>query len=1498
MSKKEVKEQTKKVISKGQRILRYGVNIFVYFFVSIFMLIMIFVGISQTQIFKNFLRDKIVEIVNKEIHGKLSIEKIEGTIFTSLKITDAILTSAQNDTVIQAGNIELKTSPLKLLFKDIFVRKFELSDAKVKLVEENDGQLNLLKIFPSSETKDTTTSEFPFSIEVADFQMNHVDFSFQKYDKIGSTEYYPTLNTEDLRIKDLNVAFNAFADLNKYEYRLTIDNISFHPNFEFFNLKHLGGTIVLTPNVAGITNLKFETDNSNFELNAGISGVDFLKNFSMKKLGEAPLRLSLIGDKINFEEITTYVPQIEMLSGTISTKLEAAGSMNDLTIKTLTVGYNNTNLEASAVIKNLLDADKMNIDVSFKNSSLDSKDPATLLRNLNLPDLSDLGTIDIDTLSYSGNPKNFKTKFAFRTNKGNINGYADLNFLQPEMQYKAKLFTSKLDLSSFTSLPMNLNSEIDISGTGTDPKNMKMQMSLLSNDSRIGEDYLNFVAFNADANDGLIKSKFRIDSDSISVNLDANIDFKNSNDPTYEVKGFVNRLNLGKFLQNKDLNSRINLTIDASGQGFNPDSMDIFLVTDIKDSYISQFNIDSTRLILDVRRNDNGKKIVNIVSDIADITISGNYSITKLGSVISREAEIMQKIISDKLDPVLGKDSILAVSESNIPTEKFDSVQDFNLDYLLDFKESLTLNLGKYNMQIDGQMQGNIESVKDSLSFNLNSDFKYLKFWSSEQVFFVVNTSLGCSLQNHLSNGFKENTKAVLNLSSERLYAGTNIYNVKSKISVDGDKVLIDAYGEYEDKLNAKIDAVALFNNRTLNLDLNTVNLTYNKFKIYNPNDIFISYSNGTINFKDFYLNAGDGIISVDGSFGETGNHNVNILVDKISGENIIKDFLGLSDNNELKTSIKISGNLNGNFSDPQFSIDANTTDINYANHSFGSLISKFDYANNSLKTDVRFVDSLHHFNSPKILVTGFVPMELSGQLDSTTKSNQKLDLTVQSFDFDLSSLSKVIPYIEFKKGKLETDIYVTGKVSKPQAVGYFSIKDTRFKVAYNNLDYDLDSKIWIDDEDITIESIELKNVIGTKYGGAIKGEGILKFKNFKPDSSYIKLNGDLKVLDNISKSANQFAYGDLALKTRGDIVYSSYKDKSYLSLPIDVTVAELTVPLEKSAYASSSGFIYNYRDYGSENNKLFYELDSLIQSTNHNNRISDISNGSSKFDYTVDIKLDTEAEIVVVLSKELDQNLSLILGGDFYLESMNGKTKTGGALKLLEGSKISFIKTFEATGNVSFEKLSNPIVDIVGTYKGYYTPATEDKTVSSAASAEQEVAVKIRLKGPLSELNQNFMKDENNVGVYIGKQNIEEDKKDPSKTASDAFFFIITGNFTTGASQQDKNAVASTATSLAGSVLGGFLNQYLGDYVKSVQLRQVGTETKFNLIGKAGKFKYEIGGSTDVFQDLSRANISIEYPITQRLQLKLERKESENQLNSINNPLFNQLGLKYNFEF
>ncbi len=132
-----------KNIAIWRRVLRYIVNTIVYFAVGLIFLLMVFFGISQTNLFKEWLRDTLVETVNNEIKGNLSIDEIDGTIFTSLLIKNAVLTSTKEDTVISAGYIELRTSPLKLLFKNIYVRHIELRDVNAKLVEEEDGVENI-----------------------------------------------------------------------------------------------------------------------------------------------------------------------------------------------------------------------------------------------------------------------------------------------------------------------------------------------------------------------------------------------------------------------------------------------------------------------------------------------------------------------------------------------------------------------------------------------------------------------------------------------------------------------------------------------------------------------------------------------------------------------------------------------------------------------------------------------------------------------------------------------------------------------------------------------------------------------------------------------------------------------------------------------------------------------------------------------------------------------------------------------------------------------------------------------------------------------------------------------------------------------------------------------------------------------------------------------------------------------------------------------------------
>jgi len=144
----------------------------------------------------------------------------------------------------------------------------------------------------------------------------------------------------------------------------------------------------------------------------------------------------------------------------------------------------------------------------------------------------------------------------------------------------------------------------------------------------------------------------------------------------------------------------------------------------------------------------------------------------------------------------------------------------------------------------------------------------------------------------------------------------------------------------------------------------------------------------------------------------------------------------------------------------------------------------------------------------------------------------------------------------------------------------------------------------------------------------------------------------------------------------------------------------------------------------------------------------------------------------------------------------------------------------------------------------------------------------------------------------------------DATKTSSDAIMFIIVGKFTDDATNQDRNVAASTAASFAGSLVGSFLNQKFGNYIRSVRFQKVGSETKFSLIGKADisslEFRYEFGGTSQVFQDLSRANVKIETsPITplRNLILRFQRREPL-QGNSTYGEMIDEFGIKYRFDF
>jgi hypothetical protein len=455
------------------------------------------------------------------------------------------------------------------------------------------------------------------------------------------------------------------------------------------------------------------------------------------------------------------------------------------------------------------------------------------------------------------------------------------------------------------------------------------------------------------------------------------------------------------------------------------------------------------------------------------------------------------------------------------------------------------------------------------------------------------------------------------------------------------------------------------------------------------------------------------------------------------------------------------------------------------------------------------------------------------------------------------------------------------------------------FVAENNNIQYNAEMKATIQNQNLNLENLVIQNIPGEKDGGKITGSGTAVVNGFKLVSSDFNINGDLKILSENSKSVSPTIYGDLVIGTNGNVEFKMNEDGAFLKAPIIVKKAMLTLPPTQTAYRNTSdSFIYKYLTDTTSVTKNSMDFESLVNYSKKSNvQRSSGRVKKSYFNYNIDVTVQDGATIVFVLYKELDQNLTAVLKGNFIYERIDGKSNAQGELTLLEGSTFEFIKTLQAEGTINFDgDLTNPKLNIIATYKNYYNPADTTSGVQ-----EVLVAVKIKITGPLKELGKNFIKEENNIAVYYGADNIDNNIPDPTKDASDAAYFLIAGRFASDMTPQDKNTASGqltgTATSMAGSVLGGFLNNSLGNYVRNVELRRVGTATKFNLSGSVNKFHYTIGGTTDLFQDLSQAAIKIEYPLLKNLLIRLERKQALIETNSLNE-MIDELGLKYRFEF
>ncbi|MCE1188531.1 MAG: hypothetical protein LWX56_05260 [Ignavibacteria bacterium] len=1485
------------------------VNYFLGFFISLFALIIIIIGFTQTSTFREFARNKVLTILNDSLNGHINIEKIDGTIFTTLIVRNATLFS-QGDTIASVGRVALHLKPLEIFRKTIAAESVEITDLNARLYSDSAGSFNISKVFPSSP-KDSTHSEFPFKIQVSSLKISNVNADICSEVNRHHTDYVDNFSLNNFRVRKFQFEASASVDIARKEFLIQLKKTGFESNITDFGLQNFSGIIFASRDSVVLKDLNLITQRSKLNLSLSARHLNIFGDSLSKALHTAPLSLNLKAEPFHFGDLHLFVPATTMLAGPLELQCNAHGSFDKLAVDMLNIQCGESELQVSGQLEKIFAGSHMQIKAAMQKSKILQSDISNLLPGIKLPDLKNFSTVGIDSLRYSGTPLVFDIDGKLLAGSGVLSFDSQLDFAGTSAKYQLSTRFSDVDISSFSKVPVILNGTGNIAGTSFTPSAMVAEFTFNAGYSVIGNNVFRKLDFFGEANAGEIDAHLitQTDHDSVEANIFAVV---NDSIPSYNANLNICHLNLASLMRDTSLNTDINLSARVEGRGVNLHDILGSLNLDMRETTVFGNTVDGLRADVLFTENSSKQRKLKIVSDVFDAELNGSYYLDNLINVTVDELNRVQGIITRKLqtyfpDWHLELDSLQKIKMGSTPVQNGPaenlfatfSVTPKNIDKINAF-------LKKREISFDGSLYGSIKTTSDSCSMQLNCNVNFASFADSLHSFFIENGNLEFDLGNKIFEEDLNNIRSNLLFSADQAFMGNRYKNIDCQLRLQNGALIAAAKLGLNENFSADLKLHADLYNDSIAATVQKLSCKYNTYELANrtPGTVVFAHDNFYIN--DLSLWRGDSKFALKGIFSRNGNNDLQFTASGVKGYDISYSLLNLASVDVIDNDLGCTAHMTGTLEKPNIDFRMQIDNITYKKLGLGSFAGTLAYSDDKLNFSAHSTNTINGKTATTLSIDGYLPIYLGiGEVAERLHKDLPLLMDIRANNFDMHMFSDFVPNIVDVKGFVESDIHIGGTYNNPMRNGYLRLNNGSFRAVLNNLEYSAGAVLKLTDKEIALDSIIVQNISKVKTRGTMRGAGRIDISDLDNIKVEIRANGSLSVFGPDSKTPGAALYGDMFLESGGDIVFTMADGQSFLRMPLVVTDAALIFPPMQNVYSGArDNFYYRYPEEKIKLSAREEEIRKLLSQAAERKQLDD-SKGSTglNFDYEISMSMKNEGNFTFIFAQESNQKLTALLKGDVLFERKYGIQNFQGELKVLEGSTLEFIKSFTATGSLRFESdITNPYLDIVGLYKGYYTEV--DTSKGPGSQKEEEVAVKVKLSGPLQDMAKNFSKSDDNIAIYYGKTNIEKNIASTEYDKADAMWFVLLGKFKKDISSQDKTKTAGqidpitgTATSVAGSVIGGLLNNYLGEVVRTIELRNMGTSTKFNLSGRYKNFRYTIGGSTNFLQDFSTANLRVEYPIFEKFFIRVERKEATSEINSTND-MINEVGFRYSFEF
>lgn len=1486
-------------------------RILAYLLVSVLATLLLVAAVTQTQFFRDRLRSVASAQLDSVLIADVRIGPITGNLISGFSI-DSVAFIVDDHPLIAVDRVDIRYDLFQIPGRRITVSSLTLVRPRVHLLRGTDSVWNIKRfIRPTPPDKEPSGPfTWPVQIERCEIQdgLLVVADSLVMHE-IPAREIL-SAHRHVFDVRNINLLFSA--RISPEEKELRIDRLSAVADSQQIVLNTLSGTFTVTPTGARVKDLSIATSRSVLRLNASLQKFNLLGGIELRQLEHCPATVDLQGSPIDLRELQQLVPGTEFLNGEATIELSASGEFGKLGIHQLDLGVGQSRLRWHGTIANLHRPSDLTLAVKLQESTINPGDVVHLMPPFHLPDYSHLGPVQL-ALDFDGKPVDFRTKLALRTSAGNASADVALKIGGPQtLRYAVTAHGENLNPGRILNQPQlngDVTGTVDIAGEGTSLATLASTCDIAIDKSEFRGVPLTATHLHLDARQRSVVASLAVHLGEMTSQLQATYDRRNATAPRLSVEGSVDALNLATLLHDHEYDSDLTLRLHADAYGSSLATLGGEALLDFSSSRYREYQLTSGDIHLMLDQRFPGAKHLRVASEIADMTVDGEFDLQLLPDIVRYQVENMRIAIGERLRSI----DTSFVPDVDLPAyhtlEKSLSMRKDSVraTYHLQIKnlEPISVVAGERKFQGVGSLDGFLTGTADNMAAGGSLDSKYFYYGNVQKGVLLKGAQVNFDLSRLTTQPLRTG-RMILAVSADEMHVGHSTFDsLLAHVLYDQEHATFAVRTH-----NASATHLAVAGNATVNdsgfiATIDSLHVGYGDYIWTADRGTHIDVAAAEGSVRDLVMRHDSAAVIVNAHLGKeerisgtvrARNLNLGDLreVMRTSDSDENNDFLeGLAD-----VDLAVSGTLGA----PVMNGQLHMQDISFQDVPFGKIAADLAYADTSLRITLAGGDYDGPDSLAPLHVLGTFPLALSFGAVDTLLPEKPMDLSIISTGTQMNILDPLLKPFKELTGIMRCRVAVRGTPRHPEYGGDMTFDNCEFLFVPNNIRYTLNASFTPSGERIKVNDATVRNLEADKTVGRI-GEvhlsGDFAFSDFRPSDFNLQATGQLLVIKETSHLSALSLSGRLFLEIgQGGLRYTGNIEESLLKGAVVLRNSSLVFPPTQTSVQEEARSIIpvflvddttkTEHHEGDEAIASFFSTgsDSTMQSAEGDSGSTPSFLDGVRYDLNIETAGGNN-QIRMVFNAMTSEELVAYIDGKF--DVLGDGRKWFGDLTV-SNAYYSFFKRFNAEGTLRYRgEILNPELDIVAKYQGQrQSPDTASTGVT------ETIVVTATISGTRMAPTMVMSMTINSQDYYLYTGPTSKDVQ------GDAIAFIVTGNFPLTQAQRT-DAGNDIRAALGGSLVTGatsILTNRLSDLLREgagipmkVDLVYDGKSSlresaDLSVSGVLGGGSYRYGGKI-LDNPFSNANVSLQYslgqvfgnPSLRNLMFELERKVEVNPL-------------------